>query len=117
MIIDKTCSWEYGFNETVCQNLHKNEYDPQEKLVSDNVAQFNSYETYIRYIIPALLACYVGAWTDIFGSKQFICGVLLGSTFQFIINMLSAVFMKWSKYLNLIGYGLFAISGNLKILL
>ena len=115
MIIYKTCSGNYGFNDTVCQNLHQDEYQSEEKIVSDNVAQFNTYQSYLINLFPALMACYMGAWADIFGRKPFIFYVVVSYTIKSVINLLSAIYIDWPKYINLIAYGVYATSGKVII--
>ena len=80
MVLDKCCKIDFGYNDTVCDNL-VTDFKEQNKQVQDEVAQFKVYETLLDSVFPAFFAFYLGAWADLFGRKLlfyiFLSGIII----------------------------------------
>ena len=69
MIAIKSCKIDFGWNDTVCDNLNTDEFHEENVLVSEELAQFKVYESLITNIFPVFFSFFLGAWADLFGRK------------------------------------------------
>ena len=120
MQIDKCCHVDFGFNDTVCDNL-VSQFEKENDLIQAEIAQFNVFQEMVSSSLPIFFSFYIGAWCDMFGRKLtmflFIASRLVGQS----ILITLAYNMHWAKewyLLSLIpvtltgGYAAFRISTN-----
>ena len=96
MVLDKCCKIDFGYNDTVCDNL-VTDFKEQNKQVQDEVAQFKVYETLLDSVFPAFFAFYLGAWADLFGRKLLFYIFLSGIIIRQCIVIICAYFMDSRK--------------------
>ena len=70
------------------------------------------YSTIAQYLVPAVLAFYLGAWCDLFGRKVVIFAFLSAKIFQDAWNTLNAYFIEWPKEYLFVGISIPAIVGK-----
>ena len=58
--LDRTCSVNLGFNETVCAHLTDKEYKDFESQVQATVSHFNIAGSYMEKVPTVLIGLYLG---------------------------------------------------------
>ena len=111
MVAIKSCKFDFGWNDTVCDNLESDEFHEENVQVSEELAQFKVYETLITHIFPVFFSFFLGAWADLFGRKPLFYMFLISYALEEATLILCAYFSEWPKEYLLFSYIPGAISG------
>ena len=95
MVLFKSCTVDFGFNETVCNDLV--DYEDANKIVQDEAASFSVYQTLVATIFPIFFSFYLGAWCDLFGRKLIFKLYLSAKCVEQIIVIVCAYYLESPK--------------------
>lgn len=71
--LEKACSVNLGYNQTVCDALHNRDtanYKDEEVEIQKLVAQMTGWKMAINSAIPCLLILFFGSWSDRHGKRK-----------------------------------------------
>lgn len=89
-LLKQTCLIR-GHNITDCNKLVSNNGSQEiEREVQPIVAQILTTIDQINYVVPAILSLFLGAWSDKFGRKNVICGIMFGFSLSLILFCLTS---------------------------
>ncbi len=91
------CQGDFGYNDTVCDNLNTEEYETQNIEVSNAQNDYNVLKTWVTSIVPVFMAFYLGAWADLFGRKLLFYIFLSTSIMKQCIVIICAYFFDTPK--------------------
>lgn len=97
LVIMKSCKMDFGYNDTVCENLDDPMWKEQNEEVSLELNQFNVYKTLVTSIFPVFFSFYLGAWADLFGRKLLFYLFLSAYSLQQVIVVGCAYWMDSKK--------------------
>ena len=95
MVLFKSCTVDFGFNETVCNDLV--DYEDANKIVQDEAASFSVYQTLVATIFPIFFSFYLGAWCDLFGRKLLFKVYLTARCLDQMVVLICAIFINSPK--------------------
>ena len=115
MVIIKSCKNDFGWNDTVCDNLNTDQFHDENVQVSNELNQFGVYKQLITSIFPVFFSFYLGAWADMFGRKFLFYIFLTAFASEQAIILGCAYFFDSPKEYMLLAYIPTALSGGFAV--
>ena len=94
--IHKSCKVDFGYNDTVCENL-VTDYREENEEIQNEVAQFIVYKMIVGTFFPVFFSFYLGAWCDLFGRKLIFKLYLSAKCVEQIIVIVCAYYLESPK--------------------
>ncbi|XP_066140214.1 probable peptidoglycan muropeptide transporter SLC46 isoform X2 [Euwallacea fornicatus] len=91
----KACKVNHGYNETVCTQINKKEYENITKEVQITVSNFHLWNDIAGHAGQIILAFFMGAWSDRRGRKIPLIMGLIGKLYYSTMVVVNSVQIHW----------------------
>ena len=94
LMLWKICRFEFGYNDTICDNLDADENDAIQSDVQTRANDFLLVSQWIGGVPVIFYSLFVGALSDDFGRKPFIFFPILGNFIVSICDIINYSFIE-----------------------
>jgi MFS family permease len=96
LLLEKCCLYQLSYPEDVCSHLDAQPNQNAQNAVQKLAAKYNMYNSLFGYVVPVLVALFIGNWTDKYGRKSMIVFCFFTSVVQQVGLLLNIIYMEWN---------------------